>query len=824
MTWLAALDVLRQDIRYAWRSIARTPGFALLVVLTFTLGFGVNAAAFSVLDTLFLRPPAGIARPSELQRIWQAFPGQGGGAPRFGPVVTVPQYRTLVDLAGPHVQVALYSLEHKYHLGSSLRGPTVDVLFTTANYFPILGVRPARGRFYTPDEARIGNPARVVVLGHHVWQARFAGDLGIVGKRIRLDGETYTVIGIAPKSFGGMHLKPADVWIPISAIPQPEGMQERLLDSPYMYTFFAFARVPAGLDVRSFERQASVIFRENFVQRSPPGPSAPGTIALGPILFARGPGQPGQESLIITRLAGVAAIVLLIACANVVNLLLARAVRRRREIAVRLALGVSRARLVSLLTAETLLLALLAGVGALLAASWAGGVLRNMLLPAAGATSALDLRVATFTLAVALLAGLIAGLIPAFQASNPDLTRALKAGARDISTHKSRLRDGLVMAQAALSVVLLVGAALFVRSLRNVESLDIGYDADRLIYGSVQFEKGQAPPDAVLSATLTELETRLALQPGIERVARAAMPPMTGFSFAPLYIDGDTSSNRPSPSFLVASANYFSTVGMRFLRGATFDDRPGAPREVVVNDAMAGLFWPGRDPIGRCVKHGADTNPCYTVVGVVETARRGDVIEEAKPQYFFSLANPPEGDRSAHFLIVRARTASLLGPQRELAAALRTAFPTALPSVRTMADQLAPQYRPWQLGARLFTAFGLLALAVALVGIYSTLSYSVGQRTHEFGVRVALGARMGDVLKQVLREGFSVVGAGIAVGIVLALAGGRLIAALLYGVEPSDARAMLLASVTLMMVATIAAVIPAWRAARVDPNIALRAD
>jgi predicted permease len=824
MTWLGALDVLRQDIRYAWRSIARTPGFALLVVVTFTLGFGVNAAAFSVLDTLYLRPPGGTVRPSELRRIWQAFPGEGG-VPHFGAGMTGPQYRTLVELAGGRAPVALYTTDG-HRLGDFRRGPKVDAVFATANYFPVLGVRPALGRFYTPDEDRSGNAAPVAVLSHALWRSRFAGDTAMIGKTIRLDAKTYTVIGVAPRSFTGLDLKRADLWIPISAMPQPEWMTEPILDSPRMYRFLALVRVPSGFDVRDFERQAALRLRESRHELGTVGRDTLETVVTSPLLFARGPGDPSQESLISTRLAGVAAIVLLIACANVVNLLLARAVRRRREIAVRLALGVSRARLVGLLTTETLLLALAAGAAALLAVWWAGGLLRALLIPDAVPTSGLDARITSFTLAVALAAGLIAGVAPAMQASKPQLTQALKAGARDGISRRSLLRDGLVVTQAALSVVLLVGAALFVRSLKNVEGLDIGYDADRLIFGSVEFEKGQAPPDAVVGAVTEQIAARLASRPGIEHVARAGMPPMTGFAFAQLFTDEGSlgSSSNVAPTFSVVSANYFATVGMRLLRGSTFDDRPGAPRAIVVNDAMAKAVWPGRDPLGRCVRAETPTSPCYTVVGIVETARRGGLIEDPKPQYFFPLGNPPERGWEAKSLIVRARESSIPAAQRELASALSAAFPAGLPSIRTLAERLEPEYRPWRLGATLFTAFGLLALVVALVGIYSTVSYSVGQRTHEFGVRIALGARIHNVLNQVVGEGLRVVGVGVAVGIVLALAAGRLVAAVLYGVEPSDARAMLLASATLLIVAIIAALVPAWRAARVDPNVALRAD
>jgi putative ABC transport system permease protein len=825
MTWLGALDVLRQDVRYAWRAIARTPGFALLVVLTFTLGLGVNAATFAVLDTLFLRPPDGVVRPSELRRIWQSFRGEGG-VPFFGQGMSGPQYRALAELTGPEAPMALYGRADGYRLGGSLRGPEVDAVFATANYFPTLGVRPALGRFHTPDEDRLGNGARVVVLSHRLWRTHFAGDTAVLGKTIRMGGDTYTVIGVTPRSFTGVDLQPADLWIPLAAMPQPEWMRERLLDSPHMRIFRAFARVPQGYDVRGFEQRASRRIRELNRELESRRPDTSVTVVLALINVARGPGKPERESLISTRLAGVAAIVLLIACANVVNLFLARAVRRRREIAVRLALGVSRARLTTLLATETLLLALAAGVAALLAAWWAGTLLRTMLVPDAGPASALDARVAAFTLSIALAAGIFAGIVPALQASKPDLTRALKSGAGDGTVHRSRLRNVLVVTQAALSVVLLVGAALFVRSLKNVEGLDIGYDAERLVFGSVEFEKGQAPPDAVVGAATKEIAARLASRPGIAQVALAGIPPMRGFSFGRFFTDTDSSraSSRDAPTYAVVSANYFATVGMRLLRGSTFDDRPGAPRAVVVNDAMAKAVWPGRDPLGRCLYFMTRESPCYTVVGIVETARRGDVIEKPMAQYYFSLGNPPDSGWEAPHLIVRAREGSLAAARAALASALSAAFPTGLPYVRTMTELLEPEYRPWQLGATLFTAFGLLALVVALVGIYSTVSYSVGQRTHEFGVRIALGARLRDVLNQVLGEGLRVVAAGVVVGVALALAAGRLVSAVLYGVEPSDPRAMLLAAGTLLVVAGAAALVPAWRAARVDPNVALRAD
>jgi predicted permease len=823
MTWSGAVDVFRQDVRHAWRSIARTPGFALLVVLTFTLGLGVNAATFAVLDTLFLKPPSGVERPDELRRIWQSFRGEGG-ARFFGRAMTGPQYRALSELAGPRASMALFTRE-THRAGDGLRGRKLEVEFATASYFPTLGVRPQLGRFYTADEDRRGDGERVIVLSDRLWRSHFGAERTVLGRTIRLGGVPHTIVGVAPPAFGGIELKVADAWVPIAAMPQPPWMKEPLLDSRGMYRFFAVLRAPAGFDIAAFERRASVRTREMSRERWPTDPDTTATVVAASIITARGPGTPDQEWLISTRLAGVAAIVLLIACANVVNLFLARAVRRRREIAVRLALGVSRARLAAFLATETVLLALAAGLGALVAAWWAATLLRALLLPDVGSASALDGRLALFTLGVATAAGIASGIIPALQASRPDLTRALKAGARDGQMHRSRLRNGLVVAQAALSVVLLVGAALFVRSLRNVEGLDIGYDADRLVFGSVEFETGQAPATPVVAATIDEVVTRLASRPGVEGATRAGMLPMMGFAVTNFFTDGDSSlAGRSDASYAVVPSNYFAVVGLRLLRGSVFDDRPGAPRAVIINDAMAKAVWPGVDPIGRCLRVASPQSPCNTVVGVVETARRDGLIEEPKEQYYFPLGNAPESGWSATALIVRARESALPAVQSELVSALAAAFPNGAPSVQTMADRLESDYRPWRLGATLFTAFGLLALAVALVGIYSTVSYSVGQRTHEFGVRIALGARVRDVLNQVVGEGVRVVAVGVVAGVVLALAAGRLVAAVLYGVAPSDPGAMLLAALTLLVVAGVAAVVPAWRAARVDPSVALRAE
>jgi putative ABC transport system permease protein len=826
MTWLGLFDTLGQDARYAWRSLSRAPSFTLLVLVTFALGIGVNAATFSVLDTLYLRPPAGVAAPSGLRRIWVQHFNTENGIPVTSQGITYPMFRTIAEASGRPTDMAVYKIDSDLRLGGTHLGPKVDVAYASSNYFPVLGVRPALGRFYTADEDRLGSGAHVVVVGNAFWRTHLGGDTAIFGKTIQLDATKYTVIGVAPPSFTGVDLEPADAWIPFASQPQPAWLEQPVWESPRMQIFRAFGRLAPRVDVSAFEQRATLMLRNLNRQPDARNRDTLTNVFAGSIIVARGPRKPDQENIISTRLSGVALIVFLIACANVINLFLARAMRRRREIAVRLALGVSRSRLIRLFTVETVLLALLAALTGVLAAWWGGNLLRSLLLPdIAWPSSALDGRVVIFTFSVALFAGLIAGIVPGLQASKPRLVLALKEGLRDGAMHRSLLGTSLVVIQAALCVALLMGSALFVKSLRNVQMLDIGYDAGQLLFGSVNFDPGQSVPDAVLESRLVEVSQRLESRPGIERVARASFAPMRGFIGTSFYFGSDSSASlREFPTTYSVSASYFQTTGMRLLRGKVFDDRPGGPKEVVLNETMAKQLWPREDPIGQCMRFDRRDGPCYTVSGIVETARRDNLIEEPLPQYYLSLGNFPLKGFHGWTVIVRAQAGANNMARAELTAALRGAVPSGYPSVKAMTENLESQYRPWRLGATLFTGFGLLAVVVALVGIYSTVSYGVSQRTHEFGIRIALGARMLDVLRLVVGEGLRTVAIGVGLGVVTALAAGRAIAAPLYGVAPSDPAVILQVSLILLVVAGLAALVPAWRAARVDPMTALKAE
>jgi predicted permease len=832
MTWLRITDVLGQDARAAWRGMVRAPALTALIVVTLALGLGANGATFSLLDVLYVRQPGGVSDPATLRGYWIRHYDSGDGVPFTSQAMNYPMYRALVASSGAPAAHALYTSDRDLHLGRSLGGPRVRGVYATASYFQVLGVTPALGRLYTTAEDSLGAGAPVAVVSHAFWQRQLGGTASVLGSPLRLGPATYTVIGVLPPAFSGLELQAADVWIPLAAMPAPSWARGPWWESTYIYSFRAIARWQAGWNERAAAERATQALvaveaaARGWQWQSQQGISKrPLEVQIGSALATRGPGEPTKELVIATRAGGVAAIVLIIAWANVINLLLARALSRRREIAVRLALGVSRTRLVVTLTMETLLLALLAGAAAMLMAWLGGTALRTLLLPEVEwQRSALDWRMAGFTALVALSSGLVAGLIPALQASRPVLTDALKAATRQGGHRRSRLRNLLVSLQAALAVTLLVGAALFVRSLRNVEALDIGYDSGRLIFGTMEFDEGAAPAPAAVDAATREVATRLQGRGDIEVAARSSITPMRGFSFMPFYSGADSAGSFPGrePTFAEVSPDFFRAAGITMLAGSSFADGIAAQPELVVNEALAKLLWPGQNAVGQCMRLQSRTAACLPVVGVVENVRQSGLIEpDPKPQFYLPLGNTVEGS-PGWTVVVRAAPGGLTAASAALLGELRRAFPTGYPSVTPMTANLEPAYRPWRLGALLFTGFGLLALVVAMIGIYSTISYDVRQRTHEIGVRVALGARPADLLRQVIGEGLRIVLVGTLAGVALTLAAGRLVSAMLYGIGAADPVVLTSVAVLLIAVAALAAALPAWRATRVDPVIALR--
>ena len=824
--WIASV---REDAAYAVRSLRRTPGVALAILSTLALGLGVNAAMFSLLETIFVRPPAGVVKPMELRRVW--WESRSGDRVHFWPGFSYPQYSAAVNVVGSLARTAIYRVPDRTRVGSGESAQKARVSHASASFFTLLGVRAHLGRTYTEREDDLDAPAQVAVVSYDYWRNQLGGDSSIVGKPIKISGDPFTIIGVSAPSFVGVDLDAADIWLPLAFMARGRVRPgDTWWRSNNVNGFQAIVRPLVHGRDRELEQRLTVALNRPETRYTK---DATPTIArFGSIVAANGPGEGDQEIRIAVRLGGVAIIVLLITCANVVNLLLARAVRRRREIAVRLALGISRARLYRLLLSESVVLAAAAAVISLIVAQWGGTLLRSLLLPEVHWTrSPIDWTVALFAIVVALGAGVVAGIVPAFQASRPQLTNALKTNGGDGRVQRSRLRDSLVVVQAALSVVLLVGAMLFVRSLANVRALKLGFDTQRLMFATARFEGRRPSDDSSWAQRVNQLADRVARVPGVEATALTSMQPMTGFSWIAYFTRTDSSGSRPgwSPTVVGVSPEFFAVTGLRVVRGEGFPALRGSatPRVVVINEEMARVLWSNSDPIGQCMAFIKRDAPCYRVSGVVENSRRGSVIEQPTPQFYLPLDQLPAGSEDIvgpYHIAIRttpARAATVSAAVRML---LRQEFPNGIPDIARLSDYLEPQYRPWRLGATLFTTFGILALLVAAIGIYSTVSYAVTQRTQEFGVRIALGAQLSDVLRLVLGEGAQTVAVGVGCGVALALAGGRLIASLLYGIEPSDPITLAAVAVMLLAIAMLAALAPAWRAARVDPVTALRAD
>lgn len=810
------------DARYAVRSLRRTPGVALAIVTLLALGVGANAGMFTFIDSVFIRMPAGVARPDGIRRVWALTNFRDGA--QYWPGYSYPQYEAVRDVLGARASVAfyLYPVENKIGLGES--SAKAQVSDANVAFFAMTGVHAELGRLYDSTEDRLANPQPVAVLSDRYWTTALNRDPDVVGKSIVIAGAKYTIIGVARAPFTGVDVNATDIWRPLAST-----VIHRRVGAPWWTTdnvngFQILLRPASGVDDAELEQRITVALRRPFFPR----PADSTTVAqLGSIVRDAGPGKQGQEVEIAIRLAGVALIVLIIACANVVNLLLARAARRQREIGVRLALGISRSRLLRLLLAESVVVAVVAGGAAILVAWFAGTALRRLLLPDVHwASSPVDWRVIALALGVAIVAGILAGLVPALQSASTDVTHALKAGG-GTGVRSSRLRSALVVSQAALSVLLLCGAGLFIRSLSNVQQMDIGFDAARLITATVRWDDPSRSTDPSIPARMPELASRIAAIPGVSHVALTGERPIYQFSLLTFFTATD--SLRPGtfdPTFTPVSRGYFVAAGIHLLQGEDFSASAGGPHTVIVNRAMAHAAWPGRAAIGQCMRFGSRVAPCYRVIGVVADSRVRTITEDPAPQYYLSLNDLPGEAKgwTAGYVILSADPAVAGSVISSVRALVRQVYPGGIPAIVRLSDYLEPQYRPWRLGATLFSVFGLLALVVAVVGIYSTTSYGVQQRIREFGVRIALGARLADIMTLVLGDGMRVVLVGVGVGIALALASGRLVASLLYGVRPSDPVTAIGVAALLLVTGILAGLAPALRAARVDPSNALRAE
>jgi putative ABC transport system permease protein len=842
------VDTLIQDLRYAVRGLRRSPGFTLVVVLTFALGIGANTTMFGVLDRLLLRAPAHVRDASRVERVY--FRREMFGRQRVSEGTSYPDYEALATARGFSAAAAVTNGNVSIGTGAEARPARVRAV--SASYFPLLGVRPELGRFFDSTDDQIG-AGPVLVVSHGYWQRELAGDPGVLHRTVRIGDFVYAVVGVAPKGFTGADLEEPDLWLPFRQ-SAPLLSSAEALSSRNWFWMTVLVRLAPGATRTSAAAEAQIAFDRGQAASGAGTISAPGgaprmgrrqiqtSVLLGPIQEARGP-EMSSDAKVALWVGLIALAVLLVACANVGNLLLGRGLRRRTEMAVRAGLGAGRGRLVRQLLVESVILALGGGLAGLLVALWGGAVVRAYLLPeAAVAGSLLDPRILAFTFAAAVVAGVLAGIAPAWQSSRTDLAASLKTGGHDVGSTRGLLRSTLLATQVALTLVLLVGAGLFVRSLRHAETLDYGLDLDHLLVahanlhvggvGQMRVTRTEAPggnaPTDPQSAAYLRLMDRIRANPAVANAAVTVSTPFQSAIMLMLGVSGRDSLPRVAgggPVQTAVSPTYFATTGTRILRGRGFTDGDveGAAPVAVVGESFARMAWPGADAIGQCIYIGPSRTSCIQVVGVAADVRTGGVMEGATLLYYLPFAErlvpmPLQG------LLIRTR-----GPARAAAGEVQHALQTAEPdlpfvSVRSMLDDVEPQWRSWQLGATMLSVFGLLALVIASLGLYGVTAYGVAQRTREIGVRIALGAQDGDVVRLAVAQALRATAIGGAVGLLVALALARAVASLLFGVKPLDPTSLAAAVVVLLAVAAVAAWLPARRAAAVDPMEALRTE
>jgi predicted permease len=833
--WLAGVQ---QDLRYAARMLRKQPGFTLAAVLALALGIGANTAVFSLVNaTLFQRLPV-----AESDRLVYAYRGASG-------VFSYPQYVTLRDHTSAFDGLACWGgLTASLNAGESAE--LVPGVIVSGNFFQVLGIRPALGRLLSPADDVTPGAHPVAVISYDFWRMRFGGQPTAIGREIRLNGQVFTIVGVTPAGFSGPQVgQSRQLYVPMmmQAIVRPprarySGEQNPdLLQQLTSSWLFGIGRLKAGATIEQAKAQLDPVLADFFRTRvNSPTPAAAQRVTLVPI---DDPSVGPRPALRIAALllGGVVGAVLLIACANIANLLLSRAAGRRRELAVRLALGASRGRLLQQLLTESVLLSCLGGCAGILVA-W--GILQafRAAAPPDGALPielafALDQRVLLFALGLSSVTGLVFGLVPALVASRPIMGPALRttgASAGD-SGHRFDLKKVFVVAEVALSLLLLVAAGLFVRSLLSARTIDPGIDADRLVSAplNINLLRYTRAQGRVFYQQLVE---RVDALPGVESasVARVALLGGGGRLLS-VHVEGRTSTAdrvmaegtaavARDPNVInanVVGPRFFQTVGIAIMNGRDFTttDAEAAPPVVVLNATAARMHFAGENPIGRRISVDGPNGPFREIVGVVRDSKYGSLGEDDVPVAYLPLAQNHE---TGMVLYVRASVppGSLAGALRGEIRKLEPNLP--VPEITTMSETIGTSLYPARMGAWLLSVFGGLALLLAVVGIYGVLSFSVARRTREMGIRLALGAGSRQVFLLVVRDGMGLVALGVIIGLGGAAFGAKALSRLLYGIAPTDIPSFAGAIVLLGAVAFLACAIPARRAIRVNPVATLR--
>ena len=821
-----------QDIVYAIRLLRRSPLFTLVALVSLALGIGANSAVFTIADQVLLRPiPVKHAR--ELVAFTNPGPQSGSvwGQNRF----SYPMYRDFRDHNSVFEGVAA-RFPTDLNLSYNNRSERIRAELVSGTWFDTLGLTTALGRGLSASDDRLPGAHPVVVLTYDYWKSRFSGNAGILNQTVLLNGYPMTVVGVVAPGYHGFDPGArVDALVPTMMKAQMTPTWDGLNDRRFIWLQLV-GRLRPGVSQRRAQASLEPYYHGLLImemqtmkfrtERSREG------FASKPLIFV--PGGKGVSDLReqftdpLLILLGIVGLLLLIACANVANLLLARAAGRQKEIAVRLAVGASRFLLVRQLIAESLVLSLSGGAAGILFAWWTGSALLGLLANSADVplTSVPDLRVFAFTFGLSLLTGVLFGLVPAWQATSPKLALTLKDQAANVSASGGhvRLRKALVVSQVALSLLMLIAAALFARSLHNLKNVDLGFRRERLLSFAVDPSLGSYKAERIRRFA-EEVRERVAATPRVQSAAVGVMSVINGdHSRASISIEGyqPKDEENMSPCFDTVSAGYFQTMGIPLLAGREFSarDRMGAPRVAVVNDVFANSYFRNENPIGRRFGLGRGATGNIEIVGVVRGSKYATVDEKIPGEFYLAGAQ----DENPSSLVVYARTAgdpkTVFGALRREVGALDAGLP--ITSLRTMDDQIDESLSAQRAMAGLSAFFGILATLLAAIGLYGVMAYTVTRRTREIGIRLALGADRGSLLKLVLREVALLTAVGVAIAIPVALGVTRLVRSELYGIVPNDPLSMAGAAGVLAAVALLAGYIPAERATRVDPLTALR--
>ena len=799
------LEIFLQDLRYAARRLRRQPGFTALVVLTLALGIGANTAMFGFVDTLLFRTPDHVRDPERLVDVQRAS--------------NYVRYQELTERVR-HVELAAYAPPQTLSYGAGATASPLRTQCVTPSFFPLLGVTPPIGRGFTDADDSMASE-RTIVLAHGFWSRQFAANPAVIGTRITVASRPYTVIGIAPRGFKGLDLRAVDGWMLLAVSPEACSFSgTNLMRSDRGSWLSTVGRLQDGVTLP----QAVAELAAAQTDRLPVTYSNGRVVETAAKYALRFPAQRvslSPDARLSLWLAGGAAVLLLLACANIAGLLSMRAVDRRREVAIRLQIGGSRRRVFVQLLVEHLLTAALGGVAALFVALWMASAFRTF-FPFGAEQQVLDLRMLAVLGALAVIAGLLSGTIPALQASRTMMMGHLRTG-HAVAPGRARGRTALLVVQVAFALVLVVAAGLFVRSVQNFRG-EFAYDLDHVITAAIDFQRAGTSRPADIHATFERLLEAVRRLPQVEHAALSSAPVLgSGGSQRVVFVRRSKEETNPDGHLITETTpEYFATLGLRLVSGRAFTDadRAGGRPVVILNDALAKVFFGAEDPIGQCVWLGG--GKCAEVVGVSESFRSSARADDQTMSQIFMPMRVSDGETVPQVLLVRTR-----GSAAEEVAAVASALQGVSPdlpyvSVRPLLDLADVQARSWLLGATVFSVFGTLAVALAAIGIYGTLAFSIRQRTVEIGVRMALGALRSDVAGMVMRHAAFVLVLGCGLGAAGAFAASRFVRSLLFNVAPGDPQTFAIAVGVLAVAALAGCVLPAIRASRVDPAVALR--